>query len=391
MHRAQPPLLFLAIALSILFGIHYYLWARLVRDVALPTLTQRGLTGLFVALYLSIPFTFWLSRELVPDRGRLLLLGLWSWFGLMFLALVMVAASDLGRLGVGLARLLAGRAAFDPEKRLTLARMVAGSIAVLTPGVGGVAAYSALRCLSVVDIKVKLSRLPERLNGLSIVQLSDIHIGPTLRREFVERVVEMANSTQPDVLVITGDLVDGPVEKLASLVEPLRKLRARHGVYFVTGNHDYYSGADAWCEHLRSLGIRVLRNERVSIGSGEHSFDLAGIDDPEAHRPEGGGTSGLDRALAGRDPTRELVLLAHQPRAVYEAQEKGVGLQLSGHTHGGQIWPWRWFVLLQQPVIAGLVRLGETWVYVNSGTGFWGPPMRLGAPAEISRLILERG
>jgi predicted MPP superfamily phosphohydrolase len=160
-------------------------------------------------------------------------------------------------------------------------------------------------------------------------------------------------------------------------------------VYFVTGNHEYYSGAAPWCEELARLGIKVLRNERVIIGDAEASFDLAGIDDAHARDFGDGHGADLARAVHGRDPARELVLLAHQPRAVFEAVVHGVGLQLSGHTHGGQIWPWNWLVRLQQPVVAGLARFGDTQVYVSRGTGYWGPPMRLGAPAEITRVTLR--
>jgi uncharacterized protein len=180
--------------------------------------------------------------------------------------------------------------------------------------------------------------------------------------------------------------VDGSVSELREHIAPLAKLRARYGVYFVTGNHEYYSGADAWCAELERIGIRVLRNERVTIGENGASFDLAGIDDHSAF----GGDHGADlpRAVRGRDPTRELVLLAHQPRAIFDAVRHGVGLQLSGHTHGGQIWPWNYFVRLQQPVVSGLRRFGETWLFVSNGTGYWGPPMRLLAPAEITQIRL---
>jgi len=216
-----------------------------------------------------------------------------------------------------------------------------------------------------------------------------VHVGPTIGRTFIEQIVAQANAANPDVIAITGDLVDGSVEELREHVAPLAQLKARYGVYFVTGNHEYYSGAQAWCEELERLGIRVLRNERVSIGGADASFDLAGIDDAHAHQFGNGHGADLARAVLGRDPSRELVLLAHQPRAVFEAVEHGVGLQLSGHTHGGQIWPWTYLVRLQQPVVAGLARFSDTQVYVSRGTGYWGPPMRLAAPAEITRVTLR--
>src|SRR6185437_2408032 len=198
---------------------------------------------------------------------------------------------------------------------------------------------------------------PEAMAGFRIVQLSDLHIGPTLGGAWLTEIVAHVNAAEPDVVVITGDLVDGPLDELRAEVAPLAQLRAKHGVFFVTGNHEYYSGVDDWLAELVRLGVRPLRNERVSIGEGEHGFDLAGVDDWSARRFGGGHGADLARALAGRDPSRELVLLAHQPKQIHEAEAHGVGLQLSGHTHGGQIFPWGFFVRIDQPFVAGLGRL----------------------------------
>ena len=239
-------------------------------------------------------------------------------------------------------------------------------------------------------MRVPLRRLPAGLDGTTVVQLTDLHIGPTIGRTWLEGIVARVNALEPHIVAITGDLVDGTVDDLRHAVAPLGELRARHGVFFVTGNHEYYAGAPAWMAELKRLGVRVLRNERVSIGEGADSFDLAGVDDLSSYGQAPGHGPDLPRALDGRDPTRELVLLAHQPKAVKEAARFGVGLQLSGHTHGGQIWPWGHLVKLQQPFVAGLAREKDTILYVSKGTGYWGPPMRLGAPAEITRLVLVR-
>jgi len=196
--------------------------------------------------------------------------------------------------------------------------------------------------------------------------------------------VRETNALAPDMVVITGDLVDGSVAHLSALVEPLRDLKARDGVFFVTGNHEYYSGADEWIAHLRTMGIRVLRNERVDVRG---LFDLAGVDDVSARMLPGHGMD-IPGALAGRDPSRALVLLAHQPKAIKEAVKAGVDLQLSGHVHGGQMIPFNWLVHLDQPFLSGLHQMEETWIYVSQGTGYWGPPMRVGTQAEITHIML---
>jgi hypothetical protein len=230
------------------------------------------------------------------------------------------------------------------------------------------------------------------MDGTRIVQMCDLHIGGLLGRSFVEQVVAATNQLRPDVIAIVGDLVDGTVERLRPALEPLQDLRARYGAFFVTGNHEYYnaSGARAWMNEIERMGIRPLCNERVAIGSTPEGFDLAGVPDHSAFRfPQDGPGEDIGYAVAGRAPERAVVLLAHQPKAIDQAVLHGVDLQLSGHTHGGQIWPWGALVRLQQPFVRGLHRVGASQIYVSCGTGFWGPPMRMGAPAEITEIVLR--
>jgi predicted MPP superfamily phosphohydrolase len=309
--------------------------------------------------------------------------------GLMFLLFAAVFAADAARAIVAITRRLASSDAIDPGRRMFIARLSATAIAVLVAGLGGAALRSALRSVDVRRIRVKLERLPRGQHGFTLVQLTDVHVGPTIGREFIDDIVRRTNALEPDLIAITGDLVDGSVEQLRDAVAPLAGLRARHGVFFVTGNHEYFSGAEPWFNELARLGIRVLRNECVSIGAADASFDLGGIDDHSAGRYGGlEPAAAVSRALAGRDRSRELVLLAHQPRSLLMAEPFGVGLQLSGHTHGGQIWPFKYLVRLQQPFVEGLHRRGDAQIYVSRGTGYWGPPMRLAAPAEVTRIEL---
>lgn len=377
---------FLLVAVGIIFGMHYYIWARLVRDMSWEAPTKRVLTWLLIGLGASIPVAMMTSRLVPPEIGVWWIKPAYLWIGISFLLLLAVGAVDLLKLGYRAA------SSFDAgpalPRRETLARI--GGFAAAALGFGTSA--WALREASKVTIKrvdVPLAKLPKELDGTTIVQLTDVHVGPTIGREFIEELVEIVNGLNPDVVAITGDLVDGSVDALRQHVAPLADIRAKHGTYFVTGNHEYYSGATAWCAHLTELGVRVLHNEHVAIGRDGHEFHLAGIHDYQASRFTDGHGADLARAVAGRDEQCALVLLAHQPKAVREAVEHKVALQLSGHTHGGQLWPFSWLVRLEQPVVAGLAKFRETLVYVSRGTGYWGPPMRLNAPAEVTEIRLR--
>jgi hypothetical protein len=280
----------------------------------------------------------------------------------------------------------------DPERRLLIQRAFGLTALSATAVLGGVSLWNGMRPVIVRPLTVTLDRLPQSLDGLRIAQITDLHIGPMVGSEWLRQVVDKVNALKPDLIAVTGDVVDGSVEELRQHVAPLADLAAPLGVYFITGNHEYYSGVDAWCAHIATLGLRVLRNERVSITAGaqQDSFDLAGVDDWASHAFPGEGPN-LPKALAGRNPDKPLVLLAHQPAAIHEAAAHGVDLQLSGHTHGGQIWPFTYLVYLQQPYVEGLHRHRDTatQIYVSAGTGFWGPPMRLGTKAEITHITLR--
>jgi predicted MPP superfamily phosphohydrolase len=380
---------FIAVVLAIAVGVHYYLWARLVRDPRLPAPSGAIATVALLALAASLPLAMFLGRR-VPSAGRVLAWPAFIWMGLMFLLMVTLLGTDLVRLVAWLAA-QARAAPVDADRRLVAARLAAGVAAALSGGLAAVALRAARGPVAVKRVEVALARLPRAHDGLRIVQVTDLHVGSTIGVDFVEDVVRRTNALTPDLVAITGDLVDGSVADLAEAVAPLAQLRARLGVYFVTGNHEYFSGAEPWLAELARLGLRVLRNERVAIGDGTDAFDLAGVDDHSSERFGGlPAHEAMARALGERDPAREVVLLAHQPRSFVEAARYGVGLQLSGHTHGGQVWPFGAIVRLTQPFLAGLHRRGDSQIYVSRGTGYWGPPMRLGSPAEITELIVRR-
>ncbi|HVJ90665.1 MAG TPA: metallophosphoesterase [Labilithrix sp.] len=375
-------ILFLVASL-VLGGAHRYLWSRLVRDAALPSPWARVATVALVVLFLLLMGAFVLGRALPRAVASPIAWIAFTWLGVLFFLVMALGLSDLARLLT--TRLQGGGTLADPERRQAISRLFAGGAAMLGLGTSTVGVVSALSPVAVKRVRVALDKLTKAASGMRIVQLTDVHIGPMIGKDFIEDIVRRVNALTPDVIAITGDLVDGSVEELAEHVAPLAKLSAKHGVYFVTGNHEYYSGAEEWIAHLRKLGVHVLRNERVRIG-GDEGFDLAGIDDHSSavfgHGPD------LPKALAGRDADRACVLLAHQPRGVNLADSLGVDLQLSGHTHGGQMFPWNLAVRLQQPFVAGIHKLTHAQIYVSRGTGYWGPPMRVGAPAEITEIEL---
>ncbi|MEU9787187.1 metallophosphoesterase [Streptomyces phaeochromogenes] len=265
-----------------------------------------------------------------------------------------------------------------PSRRLFVSRVVGGAAAAVAVATVGQGTYGVLRGPKVKRLAVPLAKLPRSAHGFRIAVVSDIHVGPILGRGFAQRVVDTINATQPDLIAVVGDLVDGSVENLTPAVEPLAQLQARHGTYFVTGNHEYISGAEPWIEKVRDLGLRPLENTRTELPG----FDLAGVNDVRGEE-EGQGPD-FGKALGDRDRSRTAVLLAHQPVVIEDAVRHGVDLQLSGHTHGGQLWPGNYLAELANPTVAGLERYGDTQLYVSRGAGVWGPPVRVGAPSDIT-------
>jgi predicted MPP superfamily phosphohydrolase len=379
-------LVFVAVIGGLSALVHYYVWTRLVRAAVPPPGWARAVTLVILVMGIAMPLSMPVARLLPRNVALPVAFVIYTWMGILLFLFLGSLLGDLVRVGVAVADRLKG-AEVDRDRRALLGRGIAAITAIAAASVAGFGIVSARGPIAIKQVKVKLAKLPAAMHGLTIAQITDVHIGPTIGRDFIVSVVERVNALQADVVVITGDLVDGSVAELREHAAPLAQLRARHGVFFVTGNHEYYSGVDEWLVELRRLGIRPLRNERVTIEHEGAALDLAGVDDFNARG--GGHGPDLPRALAGRDPERALVLLAHQPRAIVEAAQHGVGLQLSGHTHGGQLWPWTYLVFLQQPYVAGLHRHGDAQIYVSRGTGYWGPPMRVGAPAEITHLVLE--
>ncbi len=436
--------LFLVVVLLLVGGIHWYLWRRLVKDVVTTRRGRRVGALVVVLLGVLIPVTMVGSRVLPLEQQPVLAWPGFLWLALMFYLLVTLALLELPRLALrawtrrrepqpvdnpvdssmmpvdsagrpvqgtvdGQVTAVDSPAAaapggavgsgvvdsppvdgapvdgrFDPARRLLLGRSLAATAGALSVAAVGIGTWQAKSAPVLKRVPIRLAKLPASMSGFKIALVSDIHLGPLLGKSHTERIVRIINSVGADVVAVVGDLVDGSVAELGPAAEPLQDLRARHGSFFVTGNHEYFSDYHEWIDEVNSLGVRVLRNERLDI----QGLDLAGVNDV-AGEDVGDGPD-FAKALSGRDASRPVVLLAHQPVQAHEAAKHGVDLQLSGHTHGGQMVPFNLLVALDAPVVSGLGTVDGTQVYVTRGAGFWGPPVRFGAPPDISVIELHR-
>ncbi|WP_177319625.1 metallophosphoesterase [Actinoplanes philippinensis] len=370
--------LVLVAVLSLLFGVP---WATLVwsgNDWPLPVLVAGTL--LFAGVAAGFPYLMFRGHGGHRDRESRIadtLLGV-VW--------VLFTWSLIGQLA-GLVLLVLG--VDDPIR----SRLVSAGVVVVSAGLLVWGHIEAMRVSRVRRVDVTIPRLGPGLDGLKVVLITDTHYGPIDRARWSRGVTEVVNSLDADIVAHTGDIADGLVEQRLEMAAPLGDIRARFARVYVTGNHEYHSGAQGWVEHMEHLGWETLHNRHVLVTRGGDSLVVAGVDDRTA------GGSGLpghrtdhEAALAGADPDLPVLLLAHQPQQIKDAVAHGVDLQLSGHTHGGQMWPFHYLVLTDQPSLQGLSRHSErTQLYTSRGTGFWGPPFRIFAPSEITLLTLRSG
>lgn len=386
--------MFIVVLGTVLVLMHLYVWKRLIKD------TTRGrtrwvLSGLFIGLIAILIATLVLPRAAGLHEQSWLAWPGYLWFGVVVYLFLTLLVLEPVRLA--LRRWVRQETPEHQEedatppamnRRIFLARASAVAAGAASVGLVGVGVANAMGPPNLLRVPVRLRRLDPAFNGFRIAVVSDIHLGPLAGRAHTERIVAMINGTEPDLVAVVGDLVDGTVDEFGSAAEPLQDLVSREGSFFVTGNHEYFvDDTPQWLRELERLDVHPLRNENTAIRRGAAAFDLAGVNDVAGSQHSD--PPDFDRALAGTSASRPTILLAHQPVQVDEAASHGVDLQLSGHTHGGQMWPFHYVVRLVQPSLAGLSTVGDTQLYVTRGAGFWGPPVRVGAPPDITVVSLQ--
>jgi predicted MPP superfamily phosphohydrolase len=373
---------FFSVVLSIYGGAHYYLYTWLVR-MAEPTPRLRRRVGLlFILMILSFPTARILARYDFNLFNYLLTLVSSVWMGFSLYFFLLALGSDLIRLAhklfpLGL-RLSIGQSLLC--RRVLLISISAGALMI-----GGYALVEA-RHLRVTRLEIFLPGLAAEMDGFSLVQVSDIHYGMLTENGKLSKIVDRINELEADAVVITGDLVDEGVSHMEEMAIPLARLKSRQGIFAVTGNHEFYAGVDRAVAIMKKAGITVLRNEKAGLPGG---LQLLGIDDPTGSRRIGNPVPDFDKILSQLDPKKPSILLYHQPIQFEKVASSGIGLQLSGHTHGGQLYP---IILISRkiyPLSPGMHQKGENFLYVSRGVGTWGPPMRLGSPPELVYIVLR--
>jgi hypothetical protein len=388
-------ILWISIMLAVLGGGYLYIGNRLISTMDWPpnvkTIARIGLGAMFLVPVISM-FLFRAAERFGTALAWVTYVGL-GFLSMLFTVLVLRDLLLLGGKGVSYLVTLfpsSPPAPVDPSRRQFLLQTTNLAVVGVAGALTAYGVYQARRMPGIVRLTIPLKSLPEAFEGFRIVQITDIHAGLTVKRDWVETIAQKVAELSPDLIAFTGDLADGSVPYLRDDVAPLADLHAPHGKFFVTGNHEYYSGAEPWVEEVNRMGYRVLMNEHQVISRNGSSIVLAGVTDYSGGDFLPHHKSDPKRAIEGAPANTVRVLMAHQPRSLYAAETSGYDLILSGHTHGGQFFPWNLAASLGQPYIKGLHNRNGKWVYVSKGTGYWGPPVRLGARSEITVFELTK-
>ncbi len=392
----------LSISSSIMFLIYIFIWRRLISHVRSDSPYRLILGIVIVFLMFATPTPFILQKYGFENYYTNILIWVGS-LSLGFFSFVfsLIVVRDLTFILIGFIHKFFGWVhnifrfdsnaveSLDVNRRRFIISATNIGILGMSGMLSGYGFFEARRSPTIVEVSIPIHNLPDDLKGFRIVQITDTHVGPTTMNGYMKTIVERVNMLEPDIVVFTGDIADGTVSCNRNQVSHLADLSTRYGSYFVTGNHEYFYGEHAWLEEVDRLGLRVLINEHQVLTCGKGRIILAGVTDYSAGRYNSNRASNPKASLSGASQCNVKILLAHQPRSIYAAAESGFDLQISGHTHGGQYYPCHFTNF--SPYLAGLYKFNNTWIYVSRGTGYWGPPIRLGATSEITLIKLTTG
>jgi len=391
-YSAVDYMMFFIVVIAVLSLMYGYIGWRMIVPANFSTPVNVLLWGCLV-LALILPFVLVFLRFRGVDGGFLDIIAWIAYlsFGFLTLLFAFLVVKDViylmalgGQKIAGIFNSGGSDQVFDPSRRRLLTNYLNLGLMATTGIITGYGLYGALRKPAIVNVTVPIKNLPPEFDGFRIVQITDIHVSYTIKRPFVEEVVNTVNELKPDLIALTGDLVDGSVEQLRNDVAPLSGLKAPFGSFFITGNHEYYSGAEQWIAETKRLGFDVLMNEHRILARGKGQMVLAGVTDYTAGQHIKAHATDPHKAASGTPKNIPKLLLAHQPKSIFEAARAGFDYVISGHTHGGQYFPYHFLTALDQPYISGLHRHGNSQIYVSRGTGFWGPQLRIGARSEIT-------
>ena len=384
--------MFFIIALGVLWLMHGYVAWRIIPTLGFSSSqTILAYTTVFILSLLPIlPIVLRMSGNESKLIDKFSFLGYTS-LGFFTLSFIFLFTKDFIIQFISIfSNLVDTEQPIDNSKRDFIKKSISISMITLAGSATVYGFYSARKGPFIIKHDIYLKNLPDAFESFSIAQISDLHVGPTIKRPYVEDVLEKISRLNPDLIAVTGDLVDGSVKYLKSELQPLKDMIAPYGTFFVTGNHEYYSGVDLWLDETDRLGMKNLINSNELISRSGDQIAIAGITDLKAHQIKPAHRSDPGLALRSVPDNITKIVLAHQPNSIHSVHEIGADLQLSGHTHGGQFWPFTYLTKLVNPYIAGFYDHYGTQIYVNRGTGYWGPPLRIGVPAEITLIRLKK-
>ena len=379
-------MIFFILFSTVLLSVYSYVGWRIVWTLQVPFLYKSILMIIFILFYCLTIITFIFYFNKIENNITRIIAWL-GYTGLGTVSLLFFIQICVDLISI-IKTMFLGENNFDPHRRAFLglsAKTIVGGIA----GIGSIwGMYQALKEPVIKRVEIKIEGLPESLKGFRMAQITDLHVGSMITGKFVKRVAKKIQELNADMLFFTGDAADGSVQSYGEHLNSLAEIHPKYGKYFVTGNHEYYSDMNGWLQLIEGLGFKILVNESQNIIVNDATIMITGIPDRGGGHFSSFHKTDMKKALGGMNSSDLKILLAHQPGDVEHATKYGFDLQLSGHTHGGQYFPFSLLVQMAHPFLKGLHKRENTWIYINQGTGYWGPPLRIGTEPEITEIVL---